>query len=159
MSSMQYQLQQVQNNITDKCIPWSTYSFNPLLCHLVTGSKLIPTTWDGQKRSVSGYESQPSYMDALQSFFESYIQQEDEEPSENFKKELQKYSEEHEGGQLATRVQQVESKTGKLCHVNLSCLWRNWLVLVSDELSGILARYTILRGYVQYQARLDAYTH
>lgn len=91
--------------------------------HLVPGSKLALATWDGQKRSVSGYESQASYMNAFQHLLESYVQQEDEEPSENFKKELREYFEEHEGGQPANSVQQVEPETyGKLHHFELVML-------------------------------------
>lgn len=81
------------------------------------------TTWDGQKRSVSGYESQPSYMAVLQNLLKGYIQQEDEQPSENFKKEIQKYIDEHGGG---ISVQQVEldSDNGKLNHFKLVHAYR-----------------------------------
>ena len=61
---------------------------------------------------------QPSYMNALQSLLEDYVQKEDEPPSENFKKELL------EGGQPAIGVQQDELETdhGKLHHFELVIL-------------------------------------
>ena len=114
---MQYQLQQVQNKYYREMYS-TVYTFmrshsTLSCCFIILGSKSTLTAWDGQKRSVSEEQSQSSYiMDVLQGFVESYIQQqEDGDPNEHFKNELQKYFEENEGGQQATRVQQVESET------------------------------------------------
>ena len=73
----------------------------------------------------SRYEPQPSYVHP--NFPESYIQQDEGEPSENYKKELEEYFNKNGGGQLAFRDQQaeVESDNGKPYHLELT-----------DEVSG-----------------------
>ena len=70
----------------------------------------------------SRYEPQPSYVHP--DFPESYIQQDEGEPSENFKKELEEYFNQNGGGQLAFRDQQaeVEGDKGKLYHLELRYL-------------------------------------